>query len=191
MHPRSVRHQQRLSGSASIHNQLSSVGKSRCHAGWAFGVRTVPSPPSFRSTFPRFGRITRRSFARAIRWPWQTPEVVHLAESLGGTELLVVQCTVLPGTLPEPRSPVLQPVADSDALLPALEILVRDVARIQPAEEVLILTDDSVPDLVLSALQESLRGSNAQVRTMNGRCSGSGNGTACSARTGDGEDPFR
>ena len=94
------------------------------------------------------------------------PEVVHLAESLGGRELLVVQCTVLPGTLPEPRTPALQPVVQRDALLPALEILVRDFARIQPAEQVLIITDDSVSDLVVSGLQEALRDSGSQVTTM-------------------------
>ena len=165
MHPRSVRHQQRLSGSASIHNQLSSVGRAGAMRLGFWGEDRSQST-FFQIYFPSVWADNEEIIRQGYPLALADPEVVHLAESLGGTELLVVQCTVLPGTLPEPRSPVLQPVADSDALLPVLEILVRDVARIQPAEEVLILTDDSVPDLVLSALQESLRGSNAQVRTM-------------------------
>ena len=155
MHPRSVRHQQRLSGSASIHNQLSAAGRAGAMRLGFWGEDRSQST-FFQIYFPSVWaddeEIIRQGYPLALA----DPEVVHLAESLGGTELLVVQCTVLPGTLPEPRSPALQPVTDSDALLPALEILVRDVAGIQPAEQVLIVTDDSVPDLVLSALQESL-----------------------------------
>ena len=165
MHPRSVRHQQRLSGSASIHNTLSSVGRAGAMRLGFWGEDRSQST-FFQIYFPSVWaddeEIIRQGYPLALG----DPEVIHLAESLGGTELLVVQCTVLPGTLPEPRTPSLQPVTESDALLPALETLVRDVARIQPAEQVLIITDDSVPDLVVSGLQEALRESNVQVETL-------------------------
>ncbi len=165
MHPRSVRHQQRLSGSASIHNQLSAAGRAGAMRLGFWGEDPSQST-FFQIYFPSVWaddeEIIREGYPLALA----DPEVVHLAESLGGTELLVVQCTVLPGTLPEPRSPALEPVTDSDALLPALEILVRDVAGIQATEQVLIVTDDSVPDLVLSGLEESLGRFGAQVRTL-------------------------
>ena len=165
VHPRSVRHQQRLSGSASIHNQLSSVGRAGAMRLGFWGEdrsRSTFFQIYFPSVWADDEEIIRQGYPLALA----DPEVVRLAESLGGTELLIVQCTVLPGTLPEARTPELQPVTRSDALLPALEILVREVARIQPAEQVLILTDDSVPDLVVSGLQEALAGSGSQVATI-------------------------
>jgi hypothetical protein len=165
VHPRSVRHQQRLSGSASIHNQLSSVGRAGAMRLGFWGEdrsRSTFFQIYFPSVWADDQEIIRQGYPLALA----DPEVVHLAESLGGTELLIVQCTVLPGTLPEARTPELQPVVQRDALLPVLEMLVRDFARIQPAEQVLIITDDSVSDLVVSGLQEALRDSGAQVTTM-------------------------
>ena len=44
--------------------------------------------------------VFREGYPMALK----DPEVLQLAEALGGTELLVVQCTVLPGTFPEPRA---------------------------------------------------------------------------------------
>ena len=165
MHPRSVRHQQRLSGSASIHNQLSSVGRAGAMRLGFWGEDRSEST-FFQIYFPSVWADDQEIIRQGYPLALGDPEVVHLAESLGGRELLVVQCTVLPGTLPEPRTPALQPVVQRDALLPALEILVRDFARIQPAEQVLIITDDSVSDLVVSGLQEALRDSGSQVTTM-------------------------
>jgi hypothetical protein len=165
VHPRSVRHQQRLSGSASIHNQLSSVGRAGAMRLGFWGEdrsRSTFFQIYFPSVWADDQEIIRQGYPLALA----DPEVVRLAESLGGRELLIVQCTVLPGTLPEARTPVLQPVTRSGDLLPALEILVREVARIQPAEKVLIITDDSVPDLVVAGLEEALAGSGSEVATV-------------------------
>jgi hypothetical protein len=165
MHPRSVRHQQRLSGSASIHNQLSSLGRAGAMRLGVWGED--PSQSTFLQIyFPSVWADDQEIIRQGYPLALGDPEVIHLAEALGGRELLLVQCTVLPGTLPEPRTPALQPVLQREALLPALEILVRDVARIKPAEQVLIITDDSVSDLVVSGLQEVLRESGLQVATM-------------------------
>ncbi|MDA2933849.1 hypothetical protein MYX82_05845 [Acidobacteria bacterium AH-259-D05] len=165
LHPRSVRLQKRLTGSAAIHNQLAGIGRA---GAMRLGFWGEDSSRSFffQVYFPTVWadgeEIIRQGYPLALG----DPEVLRLAESLGGRELLVVQCTVLPGTLPEPKIPQLQPIKRVDSLLPALEILVKNVAKIHGHEQVLIVTDDSVPDLVLDGLQVALAESGPQVRTM-------------------------
>jgi len=78
----------------------------------------------------------------------------------------VVQCTVLPGTFPEPRTPDIESITNIDPLLPALEILIQDVAKIQGNEKILIITDDSVPGLILESLEAALAGTEARVTTI-------------------------
>ena len=94
------------------------------------------------------------------------PEVLQLAEAMGGRELLVVQCTVLPGTLPEPRILEIDSITQVDPLLPALEILIQDVAKIRRGEKVLIVNDDSVAGLILEGLEAALAETGAQVTTI-------------------------
>ena len=53
--------------------------------------------------------VFREGYPMALK----DPEVLQLAEALGGTELLVVQCTVLPGTFPEPKAPTIEPSPQS------------------------------------------------------------------------------
>lgn len=166
MHPQSVRHQKQLSGSALIHNQLSSVGRAGAMRVGFWGEEHSQST-FFQIYFPSVWadgqEIIRRGYPLAL----EDPALIHLAESLGGKELLVVQCTVLPGTLPEPRTPVLDSVSNSNLLLPSFEILIRDVARIKSTEQVLIITDDSVSEVVVPGLQEALRKSGSQVKILN------------------------
>ena len=165
LHPRSVRLPKPLTGSAALHNQLSSAGRAGAMRIGFWGED--PSQSFFLQVyFPSVWADGEEVFREGYPMALKDPEVLQLAEALGGTELLVIQCTVLPGTFPEPRVPTIEAVTTVDPLLPALEILIQDVARISGDEKVLIITDDSVPVLIMEGLEAALAGTDAQVRTI-------------------------
>lgn len=165
LHPRSVRLPKPLTGSAALHNQLSSAGRAGAMRMGFWGEDPSQSfflQVYFPSVWADGEEVFREGYPMALR----DPEVLQLAEALGGTELLVVQCTVLPGTFPESRAPTIEPITTVDPLLPALELLIQDVAGISGDEKVLIITDDSVPLLSLEGLEAALAETDAQVRTI-------------------------
>jgi hypothetical protein len=165
LHPKSVRLPQPLTGSAALHNQLASTGRAGAMSIGFWGQDRSQSfffQVYFPSVWADGEEVLREGYPAALK----DPEVLRLAEAMGGRELLVVQCTVLPGTLPEPRVPKIDSITQVDPLLPALEILVQDVAEIRRDEKVLMVTDDSVPGLILDGLEAALARVGAQVTTL-------------------------
>ena len=165
LHPKSVRLPQPLTGSAGIHNQLASAGRV---GAMRLGLWGEDRSQSFffqvylPSLWADDEEVLRDGYPAALK----DPEVLRLAEAMGGRELLVVQCTVLLGTLPEPRIPEIDSITQVDPLLPVLEILIQDVAKIRRGEKVLIVNDDSVPALILEGLEAALAETGAQVTTI-------------------------
>ena len=165
LHPKSVRLPQPLTGSAALHNQLASAGRVGAMRLGLWGEdrsRSFFFQVYFPSLWADDEEVLRDGYPAALK----DPEVLRLAEAMGGRELLVVQCTVLPGTLPEPRIPKIDSITQVDPLLPALEILIQDVAKIRRDEKVLIVNDDSVPGLILEGLEAALAETGAQVTTI-------------------------
>ncbi len=83
--------------------------------------------------------------------------VVRLAASLGLSSLLTPQCGAesLP-RLPDHVNPTIQPITSSELLKPGIDSMLNDWVRIGADESVLILSDASVPPLLMGGILEGL-----------------------------------
>ncbi len=87
----------------------------------------------------------------------ESSEVVQLAATLGASSWLIPQCGAesLP-ILPDHENPTLQVVTSSETLKPGIQNMFREWIRLDPEEKVLVLSDQSVPPLLFSAVLEEI-----------------------------------